>query len=170
MLGICRKATYNTSVNKYVHRMLLYDWHKILSSLSCFNKIYIALAANKKIIRKISRSLRGFPKGMKLLIKVALWFFILWEDFFITRSQTESHFQQLLTFCVCSSLYSFSRSCSSRTHRRYVNGIHGINFQVGQCCGICRIDYNHGIRVTLQISWVMSNHVTDGLSVEIFFW
>ena len=77
-------------------------------------------------------------------------------------------YRNLPTLCACSSLCCVCRSYSSRAHRWYIYDIHGINRQVGQCCGIWRVVYTQRNNVILWVYWVISDFVTDGFSSKIF--
>ena len=74
------------------------------------------------------------------------------------------------TFCACFRFHSFCRSYSSRAHRRHVDNVDGINSQVGQCRGVCCVIYTYKMYVAFKINWVISDFVTNGLSLKILLW
>lgn len=75
-----------------------------------------------------------------------------------------------LTFCTCTGLNCFCWSYSSWAHRWYINGINGINSQVGQYCGVWRVVHTKKVEVILWSNWVVSDSVTEGFSLKIFLW
>ena len=79
-------------------------------------------------------------------------------------------FKDFLTFCVCSSRCHLCRPHSSRTHCWYSNDIHSVSSQVRWGCGVCRVVHAHKLEITLEISWIINNVVSNRLSSEILLW
>ena len=52
---------------------------------------------------------------------------------------------------------------------RHIYDIHGINSQVGQCCGICCVVYSQKVNSTLKNERIISNVVSSGMPVKVFF-